>query len=62
MITYKRICIKDWYLNMSDGNRVELKRGTEYITSEEADGIVTVFSTIWLKVPVKIFAGEVRFT
>ena len=61
MKTLQRICIKDFKLQASNGT-LELNRGKEYITSEEENGEVTVFSTYWAKVPVNIFAGEVQFT
>src|SRR5574343_2100414 len=70
MRTFKRICIKDYVLE-EDGNKLELKRGTEYITSDVGDapafgpesqgGHVVVFSTYWATVPVEVFAGEEQF-
>lgn len=62
--TYKRICIEDFTLTDSTGQRLELKRGREYLTSEIHDGgdTVTVLSTYWASVPVSIFAGEKLFT
>ena len=55
MKTYNRICTQDYF--------DYLKRGKEYITSEEKDGTVTVFTSKWISgVPVEIFAGEVVFT
>ena len=75
MKTYKRICIKDYSIQDSEGTTFKVERGKEYITSEIAvspsfmakelqpeDGHVTVFSTYWVKVPVSIFAGEEVFT
>ena len=61
MITYNRICIKDYVLEAENG-RLELHRGKEYTTSREQDGQVTVFTNFWVKVPVELFAGEVLFT
>lgn len=63
METYKRICIKDWAIEAENGDRQELKRGKEYITSvPRKDDSVIVFSTFWVSAPLDIFAGEVRFT
>lgn len=63
METYKRICIEDFVLEAKNGDRLELKRGKEYITSPERDnGEVTVFSRYWAPVPSRIFAGAVRYT
>jgi hypothetical protein len=62
MKTFNRICIKDSVVEAANGDRQELKRGREYLTSEQKDGEVTVFSTFWAKFPVDVFAGEVPFT
>jgi hypothetical protein len=61
MITFNRVCIEDFKLHAGDIT-LELKRGREYLTSKEENGEVTVFTTYWAKVPVKIFAGEIQFT
>lgn len=58
MKTFKRICIHDHTVKDSDES-FTVNRGTEYITSVEEGGYVTVFSTYWAKVPVSMFAGEV---
>ena len=60
--TFHRICIKDFAV--SDGiSTAEVKRGTEYITSDvNKDGYVTVFTNFWFEVPVSHFAGEQKFT
>ena len=61
--TFKRICIKDE--TFVDGDKTqELKRGQEYITSDDNDGTVTVFaSPHWIsKVAVDLFAGTEQFT
>ena len=61
MRTYNRICIKD--VEVVDGKkRLKLKRGQEYCTSEEKDGLVVVFTSYWATVPVEWFAGEQVFT
>ena len=62
MKTYHRICIKDYAVEDSEGNKLELKRGTEYTTSEEENNNVVVFSKFWVRVPFDIFAGEELFT
>ena len=62
METYKRICIKDFTLEDSEGSVLDLKRGQEYLTSREEKGKVIVFTNYWVRVPVDIFAGEKIFT
>jgi len=62
MQTFHRICIEDYEKSDKSGQTLKLKRGTEYLTSAEVDGEVTVLTTYWLKVPVKLFAGEKEFT
>jgi len=62
MKTYKRICIQSDHIEAEDGDRQDIIRGREYITSEEKDGMVTVFSTFWERFPVDRFAGEILFT
>lgn len=63
MKTFSRICIKDYKIVAENGDTLELKRGTEYTTSEErADGTCVVFSRYWAPVPVEIFAGEISST
>ena len=62
MITYNRICICDFHEEDQEGNKFEIKRGKEYLTSEEESGMVTVFTNYWVKVPIKYFAGEKIFT
>lgn len=61
MRTYHRICIKDHTVS-DDKNTFSIKRGKEYLTSEEKDGEVTVFSEFWVKLPVDLFAAPVLFT
>jgi hypothetical protein len=60
--TWKRICIQDYELSDKAGQRLVLTRGSEYLTSLEAEGLVMVFTDYWATVPVSIFAGEQRFT
>lgn len=72
MKTFKRICIKDYVIEDDFGQRLELKRGQEYITSdvnsapamgpESVKNHVIVFSNYWVAVPENIFAGEIAFT
>ena len=58
MQTFNRICIEDYEIKDSEGTTFKLKRGKEYLTSPEDKGLITVFSTYWVKVPVTLFAGE----
>lgn len=61
MKTFNRICIEDY--SVSDGeNTATVERGKEYITSEEEEGMVTVFTNFWFTAPVNVFAGEKEFT
>jgi len=62
METFNRICIKDYHIKDSIGQQFDLKRGKEYLTSRDEDGLVMVFSNYWVKVPVELFAGEIKFT
>ena len=62
MTTFKRICIQNWEVTAENGERFEVVRGREYITSAETEGRVTVFSGFWVSVPISAFAGEERFT
>ena len=61
MQTFKRICIKDYTITEQD-KTLTIKRGKEYTTTPEDNGIVTVFTMYWAQVPCNIFAGEIRFT
>jgi hypothetical protein len=61
--TFHRICIEDAVLEAQNGDRMEIKSGTEYTTSpERPDGTVTVFGTYWAPFPIRLFAGERLFT
>lgn len=63
MTTFKRVCIKDWSISATNGDRLDLKRGEEYITSDRHDDeTCTVFSTYWVRTPLSIWAGEEKFT
>lgn len=62
MTTFKRICLRDYTISAENGDTLTLTRGKEYITSRERAGLVTVFSSFWVPVPVDLFAGEVPFT
>jgi hypothetical protein len=63
LITYKRICIRDWKIEFEDGKSFQLERGKEYITSDTDDhGYITVFASFWVVVPANLFAGELKFT
>lgn len=58
MKTFKRVCIKSYTITDEEGQSLTIERQREYLTSPEEDGMVTVFSQYWVKVPVDIFAGE----
>ena len=63
MRTFSRICIKDYCIEAENGDKLELKRGKEYLTSDIKQGSqVVVFSTFWVPVPMELFAGEEIFT
>lgn len=62
MKTFHRVCIEDYMVVAKNGDRFELKRGKEYLTSEEENGLVVVFSAYWVRLPVTLFAGERIFT
>jgi hypothetical protein len=64
METWNRICIEDHVVEAENGDRCEVKRGSEYLTTRERDGTVGVFTGGWwnVRMPAAIFAGERRFT
>ena len=62
MRTFKRICIEDYTVRAENDDTLTLRRGEEYVTSPERDGVVTVFSAFWVNVPVSLFSGEREFT
>jgi len=62
MRTFERICIEDYTVRAENGDTLTLRRGEEYITSAERDGMVTVFSAFWVPVPAALFAGARVFT
>jgi len=62
METFNRICIKDYQRIDNIGQVFNLKSGKEYLTSKDEDGKVMVFSNYWVKVPVELFVGEIKFT
>lgn len=62
MQTFHRICIQDYTVEAKNGDRLDVTRGKEYLTSAEKDGTVIVFSGFWVTVPISIFAGEQEFT
>lgn len=60
MKTAKRICIEDWEITAENGDHFEIKRGKEYITSmDHKDDACTVFSSFWVRVPLRCFAGAI---
>jgi hypothetical protein len=64
MTTYHRICIQDFELTAQNGDRLVLKRGQEYLTSEvrKEDNTLVVITNYWVRVPANLFAGEILFT
>jgi len=63
MRTFHRICIEDYCITAHNGDKLELKRGREYLTSDVRGGDkVVVYSTFWVPVPVDLFAGAKLFT
>ena len=62
MRTCKRICIADYTVRAENGDTLTLRRGEEYITLPERDGVVTVFSAFWVPVPAALFMGARVFT
>jgi len=57
MKTLKRKCVKNYELT-SDGLTAKVERDKKYITTEERDGMVTVFSNYWFTVPEYVFSDE----
>ena len=52
----KRVCIRDWFIEALNGDRLDLKYGERYTTSAGViGGEVTVFSQFWVKAPISIF-------
>lgn len=62
MKTFDRICTKDFSITDEHNQTLNLKRGKEYLTSEEENNKVMVFTRFWVEVPADIFAGEIQFT
>lgn len=63
MKTWKRICIADHVIEAENGDRHEVKRGSEVLTSDEHDdGTVTVFGGFWTRFPAKLFVAPEKFT
>jgi len=56
MKIFKRICIKDYTLEATNGDKLELFQGKEYTTSQEHDGMVTVLTNYWVPVSADLFA------
>jgi len=59
MKVVRRVCIKNYVVEAQNGDRQEVVRGREYITTTDPDeyGNVVVFSTFWVRMPVDFFAG-----
>ena len=66
MRTIYRICIEDYTIPRPDpvdeNKYFTLKRGQEYLTSEEENDKVFVHSSYWFWAPANIFAGPKVFT
>ncbi len=60
--TCKQICLNDQCISDDEGNKLELKRGQEYITTIPQGDEVTVLSSYWVKVPAEWFSGATDFT
>ena len=60
--TFKRVCIEDYTVTDYEGTSFTVHRAREYTTGPEQNGEVIVFSTYWVRVPVRVFAGERKFT
>lgn len=53
------ICLEDYVPAPDEDPTFVLKRGKEYTVTPEIDGMVTVFSRYWCKVPARLFGGTV---
>jgi hypothetical protein len=60
--TYHRICVKDHVIEAQNGDRHEVKRGVEYLTSDDKGGEVIVFGSFWTPFPADLFVAPERFT
>ena len=60
METYKRICLKDYTIEDSEGTKFTIKRGKEYLTSPiTKDNTLTIFSKYWINgIPSNLFGGK----
>jgi hypothetical protein len=58
MKTFTRVCIKDFEIVDLGDRKLTLKSGEQYLTSEEKDGMVMVFTTFWVTVPAALFSYE----
>ena len=62
MITFSRRCLTDCEVIDNSGRKLVLQKGEEYLTTEEKDGCVVVFTNNWAKVPANIFDEGRQFT
>lgn len=62
MKTFNRVCIKTHSISDQKGNSLTIEKGKQYLTSEEKNKEVMVFSKYWVWLPVELFAGEEIFT
>jgi hypothetical protein len=58
MKVFYRDCVKDFVMEALNGDRLELIKGREYITSKIEHGRVMVFTRYWVKVPANLFEGR----
>jgi hypothetical protein len=60
MKTFERICVKDYELTAANGDHFGIKQGEKVLTSDARDGVVTVFKSFWVPVPIELFAAEAQ--
>jgi hypothetical protein len=58
MKTFTRVCVEDTKIVDPTGRELVLKKGQQYLTSGEHNGMVTVFTAFWATVPAALFAYE----
>ncbi len=62
MMIFNRVCLEDVTIHDKEDNIFELKKGVTYLTSREEDGVVTVLSKHWVKMPSSLFSEGEKFT
>lgn len=58
MKTFTRVCVQSTKIVDPAGRELVLTEGEIYLTSEEKDGMVTVFTRYWADVPASLFARK----